>query len=58
MKFLTSLMFNFLKSSREKLQIKFDKTWDSFVVIKDKSNILYTGSKEQCETYLRNHSAA
>jgi hypothetical protein len=40
------------------MQIKFDKTWDSFVVIKDKSNILYTGSKEQCENYLKNHTAA
>ena len=51
-------MLNFLKSNKEKLQIKFDKSWDSFVVIKDKSNILYTGSKEQCENYLKNHAAA
>lgn len=58
MKFLTTIMLNFLKSNKEKLQIKFDKTWDAFVVIKNQSNILYTGSKEQCENYLRNHSGA
>ncbi|MEM9324665.1 MAG: hypothetical protein AAGA85_03380 [Bacteroidota bacterium] len=51
-------MINFFKSnSKDKLKIKFNKDWNSFIVVRNNSNILYTGSKEQCEIYLKNHAA-
>lgn len=48
-------MLNFLKRSKDKPKIQFDKSWDSYVVVKD-SHILYTGSKEQCDAYLKNYA--
>ncbi len=50
-------MFNFLGKSKDAPKIKFDKEWNSYVVVQ-KSNILYTGTKEQCQMYMKNYSYA
>ncbi len=50
-------MLKIFSKSKDTPRIKFDKEWNSFVVVRN-SNILYTGTKEQCEMYLKNYSFA
>ncbi|MEO9802264.1 MAG: hypothetical protein ABJF04_03405 [Reichenbachiella sp.] len=47
-------MIKLFKKKKKKLQIKFDKDFNSTVVIKDHT-ILFIGSKEACEVYIDNH---
>ncbi len=46
-------MLKFFSKSDDTPKVKFDKEWNSYVVVR-KGSILYTGTKEQCQTYLQN----
>ena len=47
-------MFSFFKSD-DGMKIQFNKEWDSYLVVKGKSRIVYTGSKEKCKAFMKNH---
>ncbi len=50
-------MRSLFSRSKDKLKLKFDEEWGAFVVV-FKNRILYTGSREMCEVFMKNHKSA